>query len=305
MKAADKGALKELLEILAVPVGEKINLLFGKKAGITVEEILELDRRQLCSVLPASGILIEISDRSQDENSSQFYMLEREAASRIVNFVMGIGLSQPNPMDEIALSALREVVSQCLGAALEELGEFYGKKIEKEIKGVYVEGSADSALYRISPDKEKVLAVRYHMMLEDIMDLDVYGIDRDNMSELLGMDTAGRPGKSIRKSKAVTVKSIQFPEFKVVRDENRVNDIDESRQKLMDVSMDVSVRVGQTVCKVRDILALEQGQTLLLDKQAGAPADVVVNGALVGRADVMVSGDKFAARIIEIISKTD
>ncbi|WP_343248384.1 FliM/FliN family flagellar motor switch protein [Diplocloster hominis] len=305
MKAADKGALKELLEILAVPVGEKINLLFGKKAGITVEEIQELDRRQLCSVLPASGILIEISDRSQDENSSQFYMLEREAASRIVNFVMGIGLSQPNPMDEIALSALREVVSQCLGAALEELGEFYGKKIEKEIKGVYAEGSADSALYRISPDKEKFLAVRYHMMLEDIMDLDVYGIDRDNMSELLGMDTAGRPGKSIRKSKAVTVKSIQFPEFKVVRDENRVNDIDESRQKLMDVSMDVSVRVGQTVCKVRDILALEQGQTLLLDKQAGAPADVVVNGALVGRADVMVSGDKFAARIIEIISKTD
>ncbi|MBU9744643.1 FliM/FliN family flagellar motor switch protein [Lachnospiraceae bacterium ASD3451] len=305
MKAADKEAMKELLEILAVPISERINVLFGKKVGITVEEIVEMDRRQLGAALPSSGIVIEISDDSTNENASQFYMLEREAASRIVNFVMGIGASQPNPLDEIALSALKEVVSQCLSAAREELEEFYGKKIEIAVKGVYAEGSADSVLYRICSDKEKFLTVRYHMIMEDLLESDIYGIDRDSMLELLGVEAAGKTGNRIRKTKAVTVKSIQFPEFKVVREENRVNDIDESRQRLMDVSMDVSVRVGQAVCKVRDILALEQGQTLLLDKQAGAPADVVVNGALVGRADVMVSGDKFAARIIEIISKRD
>ena len=93
---------RQLLEILAVPISERINVLFGKKVGITVEEIVEMDRRQLGAALPSSGIVIEISDDSTNENASQFYMLEREAASRIVNFVMGIGASQPNPLDEIA-----------------------------------------------------------------------------------------------------------------------------------------------------------------------------------------------------------
>ena len=62
MKAADKEAMKELLEILAVPISERINVLFGKKVGITVEEIVEMDRRQLGAALPSSGIVIEISD---------------------------------------------------------------------------------------------------------------------------------------------------------------------------------------------------------------------------------------------------
>ena len=53
------------------------------------------------------------------------------------------------------------------------------------------------------------------------------------------------------------------------------------------------------------MLALKEGQVLVLDKQAGFPADVVVNGELIGKGDVLVTGEHFGTRIIEIVGKRE
>ena len=53
------------------------------------------------------------------------------------------------------------------------------------------------------------------------------------------------------------------------------------------------------------MLALKEGQVLVLDKQAGSPADVVVNGELIGKGDVLVTGEHFGTRIIEIVGKRE
>ena len=71
------------------------------------------------------------------------------------------------------------------------------------------------------------------------------------------------------------------------------------------MSLDVSVRIGETICKVRDILSLKPGQLIILDKQAGSPADVVVKERLIGKGDVLVSSDNFAVRITEIVNKSE
>ena len=59
------------------------------------------------------------------------------------------------------------------------------------------------------------------------------------------------------------------------------------------------------MCSVKDVLALKEGQVLVLDKQAGSPADVVVNGELIGKGDVLVTGEHFGTRIIEIVGKRE
>ena len=108
-----------------------------------------------------------------------------------------------------------------------------------------------------------------------------------------------------KKEKTVSFREVSFPEFKYVPVDNQVENIGEERKKLRDITLDVSVRIGGTVCSVKDILALQKGQILTLDKQAGSPADVVVNGKLIGKGDVLVTDEKFAARIIEIVGKRD
>ena len=62
---------------------------------------------------------------------------------------------------------------------------------------------------------------------------------------------------------------------------------------LMDVPLSVTVEIGKTRRKMRDIMEFTQGTVIDLEKQAGAPVDIVVNGQLIARGDVVVIDDIF------------
>ena len=70
---------------------------------------------------------------------------------------------------------------------------------------------------------------------------------------------------------------------------------------LMSVPLEISVEIGSAKRKVKDILEFTQGTIIELERQAGAPVDIVVNGNLIARGDVVVIDDNFAVRITEIV----
>ena len=65
--------------------------------------------------------------------------------------------------------------------------------------------------------------------------------------------------------------------------------------------LQISVEIGSTKKKIKDILEFSQGTIIELERQAGAPVDVMVNGNLIARGDVVVIDDNFAVRITEIV----
>jgi len=72
-------------------------------------------------------------------------------------------------------------------------------------------------------------------------------------------------------------------------------------QLLLGVPLQISVEIGTARRRVKDILEFTQGTIIELERQAGAPVDVVVNGNLIARGDVVVIDDNFAVRITEIV----
>ena len=70
---------------------------------------------------------------------------------------------------------------------------------------------------------------------------------------------------------------------------------------LMGVPLEVSIIIGKTRRKIREILDFGQGTVLELEKQTGAPAEIMVNGQLLAYGDVIVIGDNFGVRITEIV----
>lgn len=74
---------------------------------------------------------------------------------------------------------------------------------------------------------------------------------------------------------------------------------------LMDVPLTVTIEIGKTRKKMRDIMEFSQGTVIGLEKQAGAPVDIVVNGQLIARGDVVVIDDNFGVRITEIVGTKD
>ncbi|WP_159459777.1 flagellar motor switch protein FliN [Scatolibacter rhodanostii] len=70
---------------------------------------------------------------------------------------------------------------------------------------------------------------------------------------------------------------------------------------LMGVQLEVSVVIGRTKRKIKDVMEFGQGTVVELDKQTGAPAEIMVNGQLLAYGDVIVVGDNFGIRITEIV----
>lgn len=68
------------------------------------------------------------------------------------------------------------------------------------------------------------------------------------------------------------------------------------------VAMDVTVELGRTRLSVRELLALTPGDVIELDRAAGSPADLLVNGRLIARGEVVVVDENFALRVTEIVA---
>ena len=71
---------------------------------------------------------------------------------------------------------------------------------------------------------------------------------------------------------------------------------------ILDIPLNVSVELGRAKVVIKDLLQLGQGSVLELDKLAGEPLEVLVNGKLVARGEVVVVNEKFGIRLTDIIS---
>jgi len=74
---------------------------------------------------------------------------------------------------------------------------------------------------------------------------------------------------------------------------------------LHDVELDLKIELGRTDMFLEDVLALRKGSVVALDKLAGDPVDVYVNGRLVARGEVLVLNDNFCVRVAELIAGDD
>ncbi len=97
------------------------------------------------------------------------------------------------------------------------------------------------------------------------------------------------------------VQHIQFQPFADNSGDNQPSNIN----LLMDVAMELTVELGRTRKSVKYILGMGEGTVLELDKLAGEPVDILVNGKLIARGEVVVIDENFGVRVTEIISPMD
>lgn len=71
---------------------------------------------------------------------------------------------------------------------------------------------------------------------------------------------------------------------------------------LQDVEFDLHIELGRTKMRVEEVLTLQEGSVVPLDKLAGDPVDIIANGRLVARGEVLVLNDNFCVRVAEILS---
>lgn len=79
----------------------------------------------------------------------------------------------------------------------------------------------------------------------------------------------------------------------------------ENLDAILDIPVTISMEVGRSHISIRNLLQLNQGSVVELDRIAGEPLDVMVNGTLIAHGEVVVVNDKFGIRLTDVISQTE
>ena len=90
-----------------------------------------------------------------------------------------------------------------------------------------------------------------------------------------------------------------------LKDDSIAGDEDFNLDVILDVPVTISMEIGQTKISIRNLLQLNQGSVIELDRLAGEPLDVLINGTLIAHGEVVVVNEKFGIRLTDVISPVE
>jgi flagellar motor switch protein FliN len=128
------------------------------------------------------------------------------------------------------------------------------------------------------------------------------GVSQDDIELLLNkaeeaLASIDSPEKEALQALPVGMRSFEFEKFRG----SSANSESATLELMRDVQLDMTIELGRTHMHLEDVLQLRKGAVVPLDKLAGDPADIFVNGRLIARGEVLVLNDNFCIRVAELI----
>lgn len=218
--------------------------------------------------------------------------------------------------DEMGLGMIKEIMAQLTTAFAEKIGSFIGADINASISAVMkftdnsvltsaFECTETSSVYNMNVQYNvgTVIKGKSIFTFDDqfIKSLSVYFPDTQKTSaQPQHRSSSASMSNSRANAPSVNVAPTSFPKFDDSDNEDN-SGIGGNMDLLMEVPMNVCVEIGKTKKKMKEIMNFTQGTVIAIDKQAGAPVDITVNGQLIARGDVIVIDDNFGVRITELV----
>lgn len=95
-------------------------------------------------------------------------------------------------------------------------------------------------------------------------------------------------------------------ELDELEDDGEIGPVEKRKlDTILDIPVTISMEVGRSNITIRNLLQLNQGSVVELDRVAGEPLDVLVNGTLIAHGEVVVVNDKFGIRLTDVISQLE
>ena len=117
------------------------------------------------------------------------------------------------------------------------------------------------------------------------------------------MEEAGTPMEETTSGSALGAELVTLD--KLVSSSSSFSGDDINLDVILDIPVTISMEIGNTKINIRNLLQLNQGSVVELDRMAGEPLDVVVNGTLIAHGEVVVVNEKFGIRLTDIISPAE
>lgn len=327
----EKDALGEIANISMGSAATTLSSLLGKKVDITTPQIVITTIEKIREEYPQTYVTVDVNFTNGLEGANVF-IIHTYDAGIIVDLMMGGDGSNPAlELNEMHLSAISEAMNQMMGTSATSLSQILNKRIE--ISAPFLDVAKFQEKSVIGDSSSKVIKIAFHVAIEGLVESEMMQIlpisfARSMVSELFKKNNLDdyQPEKKVEQDKKVkTNDSISdnhavhttapmaspshvdvFPaQFTTFQDETVSSKPQTNLDLLMDIGLQLSVELGRTNKKIREILELNKGSIIELDKLAGEPVDILINGKLLAQGEVVVIDENFGVRVTGIISPTE
>ena len=128
---------------------------------------------------------------------------------------------------------------------------------------------------------------------------------KDEIDSVWGEAMAEQSAGSESSSGDVTDDGYEKAQFGQLTNEKRGNTTEVNLDVILDIPVTLSVEIGRTRQTIRNLLQLNQGSVVELDRLAGEPMDVLVNGTMIAHGEIVVVNEKFGIRLTDVISAAE
>lgn len=336
-----KDTLGEIGNISMGSAATTLSMLLNQKVQITTPTVSITNLAEVKKEYPVPCLLIDVK-YTQGLVGSNILMINMKDASIIADLMMGgDGSNVSDELNEIHLSAVSEAMNQMMGSTATSISGMFGKKIDISPPYLKSVDLADSEFDFVSNlDLQAPLAkVSFKMEIgtlinSNIMQLIPIDFAKEMVNNLLNginnnkpeiedeiINESAAPSASepqpvqkppvmqqpimqqtpVQPQQPINVQSAQFAPLTAVQPQ----EIPVNIGLLMDVPLQATVELGRTKMPIKEILDLGVGSIIELDKLAGEPVDLVVNGKLIAKGEVVVIDENFGLRITDILSTNE
>ncbi|HVJ49549.1 flagellar motor switch phosphatase FliY [Desulfitobacterium sp.] len=332
----EKDAIGEIANISMGTAATTLSQLLGKKVDITTPKVDVTDAEQVRKDYPIPSVIVDVKYKAGIEGSN-FLILSQRDASVIVDLMMGGDGKNPSPeLSELQISGISEAMNQMMGSAATSMSTMFKSMVDITPPQLVLNdfGSVEGGAHEFFAPGEPLIRISFRMVVEDVIDsilIQVIPIDvaKGMVAKLLGSMDSPVPQVTApvqpqpRAQSAIPLNpppqqnqtsssgyaqpqpnypptSVQPAQFAPLRPTNlKVNQ--DNLGLILDVPLQVSVELGKAKKTIKEILELGPGSVIELDRLAGEPVDMIVNGKLVAKCEVVVINETFGIRITDIV----
>ncbi len=324
--------LRDRLGLSLAAGGEALSVLFGSPVFFGVRDV---QVRTAGETVPSLGPLVCVRvDFVQGLSGTAYFGFPEAHALKIAQILMGDdSITDVGPVPQ---SSLGEAVGQLLGAACTKLSQTTGTNLSFAPPEVLASSEVGNAIGSEFPAEANLVRVDIQMEIDGKMSTGIILLLQMGLAEGLApsLNPAPPPPTQLASTPATIPTSltraiegfdpsppaaptypppaaasrapvaVQTPNW---QDLGRGITPAEAQniELLLDVPLQITVELGRTRRKIRDVLAMGPGSVVELDRLAGEAVDILVNGKLIAKGEVVVIDENFGVRITDIVSPAE
>jgi len=295
----DKKMIEAIATLILDPASSALGMIVGRETRIKPAQITQTSLKDFVTKSKEKIVLadVKLSDALQMNLS---IAMPASLVLKIADLMMG-GSGEPadQKVDEIKLSTLTEALNQMLGASITLLAEKAKGKVSLGKLELKLVDDLEKISTLFNPT-ELLVCVECQVEMENASSSNLWLFAQ--LTAIKAVHEKLFPKK--KEEEKVKVQPAKFEEFSPAETQipPQPSEIQQKLELLFDVPLKVVVELGRARMTLKQVMDLTTGSLIELDKLTGEPVDVLVNGKLIARGEVVVIDENFGVRITEIVS---